>query len=62
GDVLSEMAAAVDDLGAAIDDATGPEKARLIEDLARLGEQRAEIEVVLEDCHEEWRRLRNRPA
>ncbi len=61
-DVLSEMAAAVDDLAAAIDDTTGPEKARLIDDLARLGEQRAEIEVVLDDCHEEWGRSRNRPA
>jgi hypothetical protein len=62
GNVLSEMSAAVDDLAAAIDDTTGPEKARLIDDLARLGEQRAEIEVVLDDCHEEWRRSRNRPA
>jgi len=60
--VLSEMSTAADDLATAIDDATGGEKARLIEDLARLGEQRAEIEVVRDECHMAWGRTLNRPA
>jgi hypothetical protein len=60
GDVLSDMRVAEDDLATAIDDTTGQERARLIDDLARLGEQHAELEGVLDDCHEQLGRIQKR--
>lgn len=51
-DVLPDITRAIDDLDAEIRTAAGGEQARLIQAVARLREQRAEVEVILGECRE----------
>lgn len=51
-DVRQDVARSMDELGAEIASASAGDKPRLIQALARLTEQHAEIEVLLADCRE----------
>ncbi|HEX8036463.1 MAG TPA: spherulation-specific family 4 protein [Ktedonobacterales bacterium] len=51
-DVIPDITRAIDDLSARIDHATSEEEALLIQEVARLAEERAEVEVTLNECRE----------
>ncbi|MGZ3599519.1 MAG: spherulation-specific family 4 protein [Ktedonobacterales bacterium] len=51
-DVIPDITQAIDDLSARIDHATSDEKALLIQEVARLGVQHAEVTVTLNECRE----------